>query len=183
MTAGAVPRLIIPAPEEIRREQDVVWYEVEVAPAQSAARIVAFAEGRREVGAFAVELRPGGEVSAVISGDGHRVDLDVRRGDGERDVAGEIDGRAFSVGPAKPAEHLDLETATDELLRPWRTLRGPLEALRQAAGDEECTGCLLAGATVVQSAELCVGGDAGACSVLIDSYSFFQDICDPPPCH
>jgi hypothetical protein len=189
MTAGDAlhPRLIIPAPEDARRDQEVVWYEIEVSPPQSTARIAAFGDHRRALGVFEVRLLPDAAVSAVVSDDARRVVLAVHRGDGDGYVAGEIDGRAFTLARDAPddvqPQRLELEPGTDELLRPWRALRGPLAALRQATADEECTGCLLLGATVVQAAELCVGGDAGACGALIDAYDFFRDICDPPPCH
>jgi hypothetical protein len=71
-------------------------------------------------------------------------------------------------------------------MRPWRGFIGPLKALAEATDDPNTNDpgadvCLLLGATIAQAANLCVAGDAGACSVLLSDWVLYQQLCFVPP--
>jgi hypothetical protein len=133
--------------------------------------------------------RSGGRVTGVFTRGGNQIESEVR-GDvtasGEVTVRGKIAGKDFQVTGGKtdsPVQSTSVSLSDDQryLLAPWSGLSDELQALSPAE-DDLCQSCLLVGAVVVQSANLCVDGDPGACSVLIDSYALFQSHCDPPPC-
>jgi hypothetical protein len=42
---------------------------------------------------------------------------------------------------------------------------------------------VLLGGDICLPAAICVGGDAGACSVLITQWQLWQSTCVHPPCH
>ena len=187
---------IIPTGADMRRETGVRWYELEVDPEQVAARAVAFASGGRELGRIDIDLSQPGRITGVIASDERSLSIELRPapGDGDRlGVTGLIGEQEFTVvGRAGEPDvtspvSLSLSAEARDVLRPWAGLNSALGDLTAVARDEgafsECDGCLLLGAVVVQSAEGCVGGDAGACSALLDSWDAFRDICDPPPCH
>jgi hypothetical protein len=192
----SIPSQIIPTGAEMLEGTGVRWYELEVDPGKVAARAVAFAAGGREVSRMDIDLSQPGRITGAIASDQRSmsIELESAAGDGyPLGVSGRIGEQEFTVvgRPGEPEATSPITvTLSDEardLLQPWGGLTSALRDLTAVARDagafSECDGCLLLGATVVQSAEHCLGGDAGACSSLLDSWDAFQDICDPPPCH
>jgi hypothetical protein len=193
-------RVIIPATTQTRQETGVGWFELSFDSREATARVTGFAGRGRALSTLEARIYPGGRVTGSISNDDGSVVIELRGRQsqpGAVGIEGSIDGQPFTISGA-PGEAPYVEAARfdaqQDLLRPWRGLSSSLEVLAEALSEPAskagpplhiggCQACLTVGAIVVQSAQECVDGSAGACSTLIDSYSIFQAGCDPPPCH
>jgi hypothetical protein len=183
--------LSFPAPAEITAATGIVSFEVRFEQSGLSATVAGFTAEHQEVASFTATLaRSGGRLSGVFSRNGKRIESEIRgevAQSGQVDVHGEVGGHAFQISGGKaeseplPSARVYLSDEERHVLQPWVGLSHTLQTV-EPVQEDLCQSCLLVGAVVVQSATLCVDGDAGACSVLIDSYALFQGHCDPPPC-
>jgi hypothetical protein len=186
--------LTFAAPASTTEATGIVSFEVRFLPKELTTSLVGFTAEHQQAAEFRTQLDQTGGFSTLISRGDSQIQGELQgevTATGQINLRGSLGGQEFEIYGARTDAHtFDAPTITpsDEhryVLQPWAGLTSALQALNPT-DHATCQGCLLLGAVVTQSAYACVGGpgpgDPGACSVLIDSWSWFQNICDPPPC-